>query len=76
MKRLALLRVADYATPGRAAADAPSVRHGASLREALAALLAADAEVAAVVDPTAATAATISLAAIRAAAVAPRLPEA
>ena len=26
LKRLALLRVADYATPGRAAADAPSVR--------------------------------------------------
>ena len=76
LKRLALLRVADHATPGRARADAPTVGIGASLREALAALLAADADVAAVVDAAGSSASTISLAAIRAAAVAPRRAEA
>ena len=76
LKRLALLRVADHATPGRARADAPAVGSGASLREALAALLAADADVAAVVDAAGSSASTISLAAIRAAAVAPRRAEA
>jgi len=76
LKRLALLRVADHATPGRARADAPTVGSGASLREALAALLAADADVAAVVDAAGSSASTISLAAIRAAAVAPRRAEA
>jgi len=70
LKRLALLRVADYAKPGRANADAPPVRDGASLREALAALLAANADIAAVVDGAGTATATISLAAIRAAAVA------
>jgi len=76
LKRLALLRVADHATPGRARADAPAVGSGASLREALAALLAADADVAAVIDAAGSSASTISLAAIRAAAVAPRRAEA
>jgi osmoprotectant transport system ATP-binding protein len=68
LKRLALLRVADYAVPGRPAPGMPRLRAEASLREALATLLEADADLAAVIDATGAAATTISLATIRVAA--------
>ena len=70
LKRLALLRVADYAMAG-ARADAPlRIAGDASLRDALAAMLAVDADVATVVDRNGAAVSTLTLAAIRTAAVA------
>jgi osmoprotectant transport system ATP-binding protein len=70
LKRLALLRVADYAT-GVAASMGPRVAADASLREALAAMLAADTESATTTDANGAAVGTITLDAIRAAAVSP-----
>ena len=65
LKRLALLRTGDHATPGAPSGPLPRVRSDASLREALAALLDADADTAAVIDTHGAAVATITLAAIR-----------
>jgi osmoprotectant transport system ATP-binding protein len=78
LKRLALLRVADFATRDAGApsstvpAEAPRVAAEASLRDALAALLAVDADAARVVDAGGASVGTLTLAAIRTAAATPR----
>jgi osmoprotectant transport system ATP-binding protein len=69
LKRLALLRVADYATRGAGAG--PRVAAEASLREALAAMLAADTESATTTDANGVAVGAITLDAIRSAAVAP-----
>ncbi len=70
LKRLALLRVADYATAGPRADSTLRIAGDASLRDALAAMLAVDADVATVVDRHGAAVSTLTLAAIRTAAVA------
>ena len=77
LKRLALLRVADFATrddaPSSAVpAEAPRVAADSSLRDALAALLAKDADAACVVEAGGASVGTLTLASIRAAAATPR----
>ncbi|MET0205468.1 MAG: ABC transporter ATP-binding protein [Casimicrobiaceae bacterium] len=70
LKRLALLRVADYATAGPRADSTLRIAGDASLRDALAAMLAVDADVATVVDRHGAAVSTLTLVAIRTAAVA------
>jgi osmoprotectant transport system ATP-binding protein len=69
LKRLALLRVADYATGGVGTSAEPRVAGDASLRDALAAMLAQDADVATVIDANGTAVSTLTLAMIRAAAV-------
>ncbi|MEO5764274.1 MAG: ABC transporter ATP-binding protein [Casimicrobiaceae bacterium] len=71
LKRLALLRVADFAVRGDADEGAPRIAGEASLRDALASMLAADADTATVVDAAGTPVGTIGLTAIRDAAVAP-----
>ena len=73
LKRLALLRVADYARPLdspalRATGALPRIGPDDSLREALAAMLAADADAVLVADGNGATGAAITLTTIREAA--------
>jgi osmoprotectant transport system ATP-binding protein len=65
LKRLALLPVAKHVLPGVATPAGTRVPLGDDLREALSALLAADAESAPVVDGSGAVCGVITLAAIR-----------
>ena len=67
LKRLGLLKVGRFAVAGEPPADAPAVDAAQDLRDALSALLAANVDVAAVVDRHGATRGVITLQAIRAA---------
>jgi osmoprotectant transport system ATP-binding protein len=67
LKRLSLLVVSDHATQSAAPAGAPRVPQTLNLRDALSALLSADAEVAAVVDADGEIRGSLTLDAIRAA---------
>ena len=74
LKQLGLLNVERFAVPGGAPADAPTVGVASDLRDALSALLTADADTAAVVDDTGTLRGVITLKAIRAALAQPPLP--
>jgi osmoprotectant transport system ATP-binding protein len=65
LKRLALLPIAAHVAPGTTPPDAPRVRVRGNLREALSSLLAADRDIAAVVDDNGTPRGTIGLATIR-----------
>ncbi|NNM74193.1 ABC transporter ATP-binding protein [Enterovirga aerilata] len=65
LKRLALIPVGEAASPRSAPAGSPTVDGGASLQAALAAMLAAGAEAAAVAGPDGSAIGSVTLAAIR-----------
>jgi len=74
LKQLGLLNVGRFTVAGQAPADAPAVGVASDLRDALSALLTANADTAAVVDDTGALRGVITLKAIRAALAEPPLP--
>ena len=74
LKQLGLLNVGRFAVAGQPPADAPAVGAASDLRDALSALLTANADTAAVVDDTGALRGVITLKAIRAALAEPPLP--